>query len=166
MKRMASVNTPSAKEANELLDEMQRGAFKYFLEKTNSDTGLVLDSTWKDSPSSIAAVGFGLAVLPVSVERGWISRDDAVERIVTTLRFFANSHQGPESDGTGYQGFYYHFLDPVSGQRSWNSELSTIDTSLLISGALVLAQYFERDVSGDREIRDLADQLYQRVNWN
>ena len=166
MTQMASANTPSQEEANEILDEMQRTAFKYFLDKANSQTGLVLDSTWKDSPSSIAAAGFGLAVLPVSTERGWISRDEAVERSIVTLRFFANSHQGPEPDGTGYQGFYYHFLDPVSGQRSWNCELSTIDTTLLISGMLIAAQYFDRDASGDREIRTLADQLYHRVDWN
>ena len=166
MKRIASANIPDEKDAIELLDEMQRGAFKYFLDKSNSQTGLVLDSTWKDSPSSIAAVGFGLAVLPVSVERGWIPRADAVERSIVTLRFFANSHQGPEADGTGHQGFYYHFLDPVSGQRSWNSELSTIDTTLLITGMLVAAQYFERDEAGEREIRELVDQLYRRVNWN
>jgi hypothetical protein len=82
------------------------------------------------------------------------------------MRFFANSHQGPEADATGYQGFYYHFLDPVSGQRSWESELSTIDTTVLISGILVAAQYFDQDLAGDRELRELADQLYRRVNWN
>src|SRR5688500_20236233 len=103
MRRMASANTPDEKEAIELLDEMQREAFKYFLEKTNSQTGLVLDSTWKDSPSSVAAVGFGLAVLPVGGERGWISREVAVERSIVTLRFIENSHQGPEADGTRSQ---------------------------------------------------------------
>ena len=118
MSRMASASAPDEKEANEMLDEMQHGAFKYFLDKTNPQTGLVLDSTWENAPSSVAAVGFGLAVLSVGAERGWISRDEAVERSIVTLRFFANSHQGPEPDGTGYQGFYYHFLDPASGQRS------------------------------------------------
>jgi hypothetical protein len=165
MRSMASANTPDEKEAIGLLDEMQRGAFKYFLDKTHPQTGLVLDSTWNDSPSSIAAVGFGLAALPVSVEHGWISRDEAVERSIVTMRFFANSHQGPEPDATGYQGFYYHFLDPVSGQRSWESELSTIDTTVLICGVLVAAQYFDQDLAGDREILELADQLYRRVNW-
>ena len=165
MRRMESTSTYSEKEAIELLDELQRAAFKYFLDKTNPQTGLVLDSTWKDSPSSIAAVGFGLAVLPVSVEHGWISRDEAVERSLVTLRFFANSHQGPEADGTGYQGFYYHFLEPASGRRSWNSELSSIDTSILIFGMLIAAQYFTEEVPGEREIRDLAQQLYRRVNW-
>jgi hypothetical protein len=133
---------------------------------TNPQTGLVLDSTWKDSPSSIAAVGFGLAVLPVGVERSLMAREEALERTMVTLRFFAESHQGPEPDGTGHQGFYYHFLDPITGQRSRESELSTIDTAILISGMLVAAQYFDEDRSGDREIRELVDQLYRRVNWN
>src|ERR671925_2078070 len=105
--RNIATSTSDEKEANEIIDEMQHGAFKYFLDKTNSQTGLVLDSTWKDSPSSIAAVGFGLAVLPVGIEHAWISRDETVERSIVTLRFFANSDQGPEPDGTGYQGFYY-----------------------------------------------------------
>ena len=163
---MVSTNKFHEKEESEVLDELQHDAFKYFLDKTNPRTGLVLDSTWKDSPSSIAAVGFGLAVLPVGAERGLISREEAVERTLITLRFFANSHQGPEPDGTGYQGFYYHFLDAVTGQRSWESELSTIDTTMLISGMLVAAQYFDRDLTGEREIRELTDQLYRRVNWN
>src|SRR5215216_1000585 len=115
MRSMASASTPAEKEVIELLDELQRNAFKYFLDKTNSQTGLVLDSTWKDSPASIAAVGFGLAALTVAVERGWLSREDALERSIVTLRFFANSDQGPEPDATGYQGFYYHFLEQVSG---------------------------------------------------
>lgn len=166
MRRIMPTSTQHETEENEMLDELQHEAFNYFLDKTNPQTGLVLDSTWDESPSSIAAVGFGLAVLPVGVERGWVARKEAVERSLITLRFFANSHQGPEADGTGYEGFYYHFLEPGSGQRIWNSELSTIDTSLLIYGMLVAAQYFERDAAGERELRDLAHQLYRRVNWN
>lgn len=166
MRRMAFRSKPQESKENEMLDELQHDAFKYFLDKTNPKNGLVLDSTWKDAPSSIAAVGFGLAVLPVSVERSFISRDEAVERTLITLRFFAKSHQGPEKNATGYQGFYYHFLDSNTGQRSWDCELSTIDTTLLIFGMLVAAQYFDRDISGEREIRQLADQLYRRVNWN
>jgi hypothetical protein len=166
MKKMASASTPEEKETNELLDELQRGAFKYFLDKTNRENGLVPDSTWDDSPASIAAVGFGLAVLPVGTERGWIPREEAVERTLITLHFFAHSPQGPEPDTTGYQGFYYHFLDAVTGRRSWQCELSTIDTSILIAGMLVAAEYFDRDVPGEQEIRDLAHQMYRRVNWN
>lgn len=163
---MTSTSTLSKKEEGEVLEELQHGAFNYFLDKTNSRTGLVLDSTWDDSPSSIAAVGFGLATLAVGIERGWILRDEAVERTLITLRFFANSHQGPEEDATGYQGFYYHFLDPVSGQRVGDCELSTVDTTILVYGILSAAQYFDRDRPGEREIRQLANQLYRRVDWN
>ena len=167
MKRIISANTPEEKEANEMLDDLQHDAFNFFLHETNPENGLVLDGTWEDSPSSIAAVGFGFAVLPVGVERGWMSRDEAVERTWVTLRFFANSPQGPEPDTLGYQGFYYHFLNEDTGQRTWNCEISTIDTTILIAGMLVSAQYFDDDdSSGEREIRELADQLYRRVNWN
>ena len=153
-------------EGSELLDELQHNAFQYFMDKTNPENGLVLDSTWEGSSSSIAAVGFGLSVLPVGVERGWLSRQEAIERTLVTLRFFANSLQGPEPDTTGYQGFYYHFLDPGSGRRARECELSTIDTTILIFGMLFASQYFDGKFPGEREIRELTDQLYRRVDWN
>ena len=151
---------------DDLLDALQKDGFKYFLEKVNPGNGLVADSTWENGVSSIAAVGFALACYPVGVERGWISRQDAVERALVTLRYFQSSPQGTEPGTTGYQGFYYHFLDWQTGQRSWNSELSTMDTTLLLYGMLTAAQYFEDDVTGERELRGLSDLLYRRVNWN
>ena len=162
--------TPGARshgaDESEYLDELQRTAFRYFVDKTNPQNGLVLDSTWESAPASIAAVGFRFTVDLVGVERGWISRDEGVERSLVTLRFFADSHQGTEPDATGYHGFYYHFLDPGSGQRVWECELSTIDTTLLVSGMLAAAQYFDRDRPGEREVRRLANELYRRVNWH
>jgi hypothetical protein len=153
-------------EQEDLLDALQKDSFKYFIEEVNPKNGLIADSTWDNGVCSIAAVGFALACYPVGVERGWISHQAAVERTLVTLRYFQSSPQGMEPDTSGYQGFYYHFLDLQTGQRTWNSELSTIDTSLLIYGMLVAAQYFQGDGSGEREIRNLTDQLYRRVNWN
>jgi hypothetical protein len=150
----------------DLLDTLQRDGFKYFIEEANPRNGLIADSTWDNGVCSIAAVGFALACYPVGVEHGWMSRQAAVERTLVTLRFFQSSPQGTEADATGYQGFYYHFLDLQTGQRSWSSELSTIDTTLLLYGMLTAAQYFERDEPGEGEIRELADQLYRRANWN
>jgi hypothetical protein len=69
--------------------------------------------------------GLGLADYPVGVERAFICREEAVERLLTTLRFFWNSEQGEQPDATGYKGFYYHFLDMDRGRRAWESELST-----------------------------------------
>jgi hypothetical protein len=165
MRRMISANTYDEKEALELLDELQLGAFRYFLDKTNPENGLVPDNTWEGAPSSIAAVGFALASYAVGVERDLMTRADAIERTLTTLRFFHNSAQGQEPEATGYKGFYYHFLDMKSGQRVWECELSTIDTACLIMGMLANTMYFDQNVAAEREIRMLADALYQRVDW-
>jgi len=147
------------------LESLQRETFRYFLHETNPHNGLVRDKTATDWPSSIAATGLGLAVYPVAVERGFITRTTAVERILTTLRFFWNSPQGPEPDATGYHGFYYHFLDMQSGRRAWQCELSTVDSTILFAGALTAGAYFDADTTEEKEIRALADALYRRVDW-
>jgi hypothetical protein len=89
-----------------------------------------------------------------------------VERTLATLRFFWNSPQGPEPDATGYQGFYYHFLDMQTGRRVWKCELSTVDTAFLLAGALTAAIYFDVATSDEHEIRTLADALYSRADWS
>jgi hypothetical protein len=147
------------------LEAIQRCAFAYFLCETNRANGLVLDKTCPDWPASIAAVGLGLTTYPVGVERGFVPRAEAVERTLTALRFFWRSKQGPEPDATGYRGFYYHFLDLQTGARAWQCELSTIDSALLLGGILTAAAYFDGDAPAEREIRDLADRLYARVDW-
>src|SRR3990170_5661682 len=101
----------------EILDELQRSAFGYFTKTVNPENGLIPDNTRPGSPSSIAAVGLALASYPVGVERGYIAREEAVQLTLAALRFFWNSPQGPAPDATGYQGFYYHFLDMVTGKR-------------------------------------------------
>ena len=150
---------------DDLLDRLQSAAFGYFLRETNLANGLVADSTRAGSPASIAVVGFALSVYPVAVERGWMPREQAVERVLLTLRFFWSSPQGEAVGLTGYMGFYYHFLDQHTGLRTWQSELSLIDTSLLLAGALTAAAYFTESANGEAEIRDLADSLYRRVEW-
>lgn len=147
------------------LEELQRLTFDYFLKETNPDNGLVPDSTREGAPCSIAPTGFALAAYPVGVERAFITRDDAIRRTLITLRFFANSPQGPEPDATGYMGFYYHFLDMQTGRRALDCELSTIDSTFVIAGALTAAEYFNRDTKDEREIRNLAVSLYLRADW-
>ena len=84
--------------------ELQQLAFRYFLDHTNAKNGLVADNTREDSPCSIAATGLGLSCHPVAVNNGWLKRADAAERVLTALRFFEHSPQGPEPDVTGLQG--------------------------------------------------------------
>jgi hypothetical protein len=148
------------------LGKLQRDAYGYFLDLTNETNGLVPDNTRPDSHCSIAAVGFGLAAYPVAVERNYISRDRAAKRVLTTVRFFHDAARDGERDGTGYRGFYYHFLDMGSGRRAWRSELSTIDSTFLLAGMLACATYFDRETTVEREIRDTAEELYARAEWD
>ena len=134
------------------LETLQRLTFEYFLKETNPENGLVPDSTREGAPCSITPTGFALAAYPVGVERGFITRSDAIKRALTTLRFLWNSSHGPEADATGYKGFYYHFLDMKTGRRTWNCELSTIDSTFLIAGALTAAQYFNRDAEDEHPL--------------
>jgi hypothetical protein len=106
-----------------------------------------------------------LAAYPVGVERALITRAEAIERTLQTLRFFWNSPQGTQADATGYRGFYYHFLDMTTGRRVWNCELSTVDSTFLLAGMLAAAAYFDHDSADEHEIRTLADGLYRRVDW-
>jgi hypothetical protein len=150
---------------DEALERLQRDTFSYFKKETNLRNGMVPDNTRTGANASIAAIGLGLAAYPVGVERAFISREEAVERLLTTLRFFWNSEQGEQPDATGYKGFYYHFLDMDSGRRAWESELSTIDSTILIAGALAVATYFDRETEPEQEIRNLANDLYRRMDW-
>src|SRR5215213_4232837 len=88
---------------------LQRNTFDYFWKETNPDNGLLADNTSGDAPSSIAAVGHAIASYAVGVEHKWVARGEAVDRTLTTLRFFWNSPQGTDADAMGYKGFYYHF---------------------------------------------------------
>jgi hypothetical protein len=149
----------------EMLDRLQRETFDYFRHEFNPQNGLIVDKTQPGAPSSIAAVGMGLSVYTVAVERGLLSRAEAVARTLTLLRFFHSSHQGPEPDATGYKGFYYHFLDMQTGRRVLQAELSTVDTAILMAGVLTVASYFDAGSEEENEIRELADILYRRVDW-
>jgi len=149
----------------DLLDRLERAAFEYFLHETNPENGLVADTNRTGAPASIAVVGFALSTYPIAVERGWITRDEAAARIAVTLRFFWNSPQGEQADATGYKGFYYHFLDLQTGKRTWTSELSLMDTALLLAGVLTASVYFNKATQTEIEIRELADALYRRIDW-
>lgn len=151
--------------ATAFLDTLSQRTFAFFWERTDPATGLTPDRWPTPSFSSIAAVGFALTAYPVGVERGYVSRAAARDRVLTTLRFFWNAPMGPEPAGkTGYNGFFYHFLN-ADGSRFQSVELSTVDTALLLAGALFCQQYFDKSDAAESEIRSLADSLYRRTNW-
>ena len=143
---------------DEFLDMVQRKCFDYFWNTANPDNGLIPNkannsSGTGSSDASIAAVGFGLTAICIGHSKGWISYSEAYNRILTTLNFFKNS-------APGISGFYYHYLDIDTGERYNNCEVSTIDTALFLTGALFAGQYFK-----GTQIETIADELYQRANW-
>ena len=163
----ASAHVPEqCEQSNEaFLDALQRAAFDYFVHAASPDNGLIADTSRENSPSSIAVIGFALSAYPVAVERGWMTRDEAVRRSLSVLRFFRDSDQSGSPDSTGYKGFYYHFLDMRTGARVWRSELSMIDTAFLLAGALTASGYFAANTPEESELREIVEALYLRVDW-
>ncbi|MCS7070891.1 MAG: hypothetical protein NZM00_05250, partial [Anaerolinea sp.] len=138
-----------------LLEAVARRTFAFFWLEAHPQTGLIKDRSTPDSVSSIAATGFGLAAIPLAVERGWIAADAGYERVRLTLHTFLSG--GVQ----GQAGFFYHFVNPATGERAWNSELSSIDTALLAAGALVAGAYFD-----GTEVAALAASLYTEIDWD
>lgn len=157
--RTAAGAAALALEDETFLDELERAAALYFWEAADPATGLVKDRTRADgSPdprpiASIAATGFGLTALCIAHRRRFLERDRVRERVAATLRFI-------EGKLPHERGFYFHFVHAATGAREWKSELSSIDTALLLCGVLTARQYFR-----DREIRRLTARIYERVDW-
>ncbi|MBV6812667.1 glucoamylase family protein [Xanthomonas campestris pv. passiflorae] len=150
-----------------LFSDIERRTFQFFWDTTNEVNGLSPDRFPSRPFASIASVGFALTAYPIGIENGWVSRNQAIDRTLTTLKFFRDAPMGPQKTGrAGYKGFYYHFLDMQQGNRydSW-VELSSVDTALLMMGVLFTQSYYDGDDAREKEIRQIADTLYKRVDW-
>jgi hypothetical protein len=145
------------------IEDLSRRSFDYFWEQADPQTGLVPDRARMDGSTldenhlnvaSIAATGFGLTALCIAAERRWIEKEQSKERVHNTLRFFATKafHKN---------GWFYHWLDAKTGQRRWQSEVSSIDTALLLAGVLTARQYYREDA----EIVGLATRIYERIDF-
>ena len=159
--RAAPVETTDA-----ILDSLQYGAFRYAWDQANPVNGLIRDRSQPWSPCSIAAQGFGFSAICIGVDHGWVTRSAAAARVLTTLQTYWNTPQGLAVSGvSGYKGLFFHFLDMNTGTRTWSSELSTIDTALLLAGILDAKQFFDGGSPTEVQIRALADSIYRRVDW-
>jgi hypothetical protein len=145
------------------IEDLERRSFQYFWEQGDPLTGLVPDRARMDKAplpeshrnvASIAATGFGLTAICIAAEREWITSQKARERTRNTLRFFADQ-------AFQEHGWFYHWLDAKTGERRWNSEVSSIDTALLLGGVLTARQYFHDDA----EIVRLANKIYRRLDF-
>lgn len=143
----------------DIIELEERKSFDFFWKTANQDMnsdgyGLIPDNSVVEDFASIASVGFGLAGIPIGVERGWITKEEGLERTKGTLLTFLNQVEQ-------YEGFFYHFLEMKDGKKYKNNYdvPSIIDTTLFLSGAIVAGEYFEG------EIKELVEEIYSRVNW-
>ena len=146
-----------------LLNEVERRAFRFFWEQADPKTGLVNDRAFNETGNnkdksdytvaSIASTGYALAALPIAAEHHWVTRQSAYNRALLTLRWFHDKMPREH-------GWFYHFINKRTGERVWKSELSTIDTSLLLEGVLIAGQYWK-----GTEVSRLANAIYDRVDW-
>ncbi|MGE5315561.1 MAG: glucoamylase family protein [Acidobacteriota bacterium] len=149
------------------LDTLQRRTFLYFWEQSDPVRGMTPDRAPTRTFSSVAATGFALTCYPIGAERGYVTRAAAAKRVRAALKFFHTAPQSSDaSKASGYRGFFYHFLDLETGLRFERTELSTIDTALLLAGMLFCQSYFDRRTTEETEIRALADSIYRRIEWN
>jgi hypothetical protein len=146
------------------LEDLSSRAFLFFWEQTDPDTGLVLDRVRANGENiggrslevaSTAVTGFALTAMCIASERRWMDPNRIRERVRATLRHFAYQQDH-------VRGWYYHFVRQNNGERVWASELSTIDTAILLAGVLTAQQYFRND----EEIFTLASRIYDRVDFN
>jgi len=147
---------------DQLLEEIEKAGFLFFWEQADTTTGQIKDRALAaggndNRPvSSIASTGFGLTALCIGDQRGYQPHQAIVSRAQATLGFLANTMQ-PQ----GNNGFFYHFVDMTTGARAFSSEVSSIDTAILLCGVLTCRQYF-----ADATIQILATQIYSNVNFN
>lgn len=147
-------------EGDQFLNEIEAASFLFFWEQGNSKTGMVKDrcnvhaAENQVMASSIAATGFGLTALCIGDQRGFISKSDALERVFATLRFLWKKLPN-------HRGFFYHFANPETGERMWDSEVSSIDTAILLCGVLTCREHFRHPA-----VAELVDLIFNRVDWS
>jgi hypothetical protein len=166
LKRRYQVTKPLPKDTSHRdtsPDAVQRACWRYLWEKGDPHNGLVPDHLDSEglivSPASIAATGMALSALPTGVQNGWVTRHDAAQRARQTLRFFAREAQH-------HHGFFFHFLDMSTGERVWECEVSSVDSTLLFLGALFCRAYFNGKTAVETEVRELATDIFERADWN
>ncbi len=149
---------PLNPDEEQLLEEMEKANFQFFWEQANPQTGLIKDrSTVRETDNSIvasiAATGFGLTAICIAQKRGYVSETDARERVILLLRFLWEKMPH-------HRGFFFHFANVQTGERIWDSEISSIDTAILLCGILTCRAHFRSS-----QITHLATDIFNRVEW-
>ena len=150
--------SPLSAEDDHFLEDLEHANCLYFWEQGNPQTGLVKDrcdvrKTDQGTVASIAATGFGLTALCIAESRGYLNHPQARDRVLATLRFLWKKLPN-------HRGFFYHFAHIETGERQWESEVSSVDTAILLCGILTCRRHFHHE-----EISYLSNAIFSRVDW-
>jgi len=148
-------------EDQKLIDRIQRKAFDYFWDGFDPSTGLIADAGHRRR-TSIATSGFGLSAYCIGVDRGWVTRQEAYDRVLVTLNsYFKDPADEDDFCVEGKYGLFFHFINVDTGRRYGRSEVSTIDSAILMAGVLHVMTYFE-----GTEAQKLAEKIYRNAQWD
>ncbi len=160
---VATVSThPMDDEA--LLTMVQEASFRYYWDGAEPNSGLALENiAGRQHMIASGASGFGMMALIVGTERGFISRQESVDRFEKITKFL--------STAATYHGAYPHFIDGVTrktvaffGERDNGADL--VETAFLLQGLLTARQYFSHNDLKEKLIRDRITNIWNRVEWN
>ncbi len=148
----------------QLLDMVQEASFRYYWEGAETNSGLALENIpGRKNMIATGASGFGIMAIIVGVERGFISREQAVERMLTITSFLEQCDK--------FHGAVSHFMDgtngkvePFFGDKDNGGDL--VETSFLFQGLLAARQYFDKKDSEERQIRETISSLWEAVEWD
>src|SRR5277367_15887 len=152
-------NTSFSTADDAFLEELEKANFQYFWGQAHPETGIVQDRCHARNPvtsdlGSIAATGFGLTALCIGEKRGFVLRAEAQSRVLNTLRFLWKKLPN-------HRGFFYHFANVDTGERMYDSEVSSVDTTILLCGILTCREHFRHPV-----VAELANLILNRVDWS
>jgi hypothetical protein len=147
-----------------LMDMVQEASFRYYWEGAEPNSGLARENIpGRKNMIATGASGFGIMAIIVGAERGFISRDQAVERMQTILAFLEKSEK--------YHGAVSHFIDgptgktePFFGERDNGGDL--VETSFLFQGLLTARSYFDKENIKEKSIVKSITELWEAVEWN
>lgn len=153
-----AANQALSPEDDQFLNDVESASFLFFWEQGSPRTGMVKDrcsvnTERQGDAASIAATGFGLTALCIGAQRGFISTSAALERVFATLRFLWRKLPN-------HRGFFFHFANPETGERMFDSEVSSVDTAILLCGVLACREHFRHPA-----VAELATLIFNRVDW-
>jgi len=160
----AAAATTRALSDDDLLTMVQRACFRYYWEAAHPVAGMALEIIPGD-PDLVAlgASGFGIMAIIVGAERGFVTREQAVQRMVKIVRFLDRADR--------FHGVWPHYLDGRTGRTiahfgKYDDGADLVETAFLMQGLLAARQYYGRDTPGERELRATITRFWRTVEWD